>query len=48
MTPTAGGGFTALVGDIKALVGAVQTIVNGNLRASGVDHESGAGALDRA
>lgn len=31
-TATAGGGFTALVGDVKALVGAVLTITNGNLR----------------
>lgn len=30
---TAGGGFTALVGDIKALVGALITATNGNVRA---------------
>ena len=32
-TATAGGGFAALVGDLKALVGALITASNGNLRA---------------
>jgi HK97 family phage major capsid protein/HK97 family phage prohead protease len=32
-TATAGGGFAALVGDIKALVGALITATNGNVRA---------------
>lgn len=32
LTPTAGGGFTALVGDLKALIGAVNTATNNNLR----------------
>jgi len=32
LTPTAGGGFTALVGDIKALTGAILTATNGNIR----------------
>lgn len=32
-TATAGGGFTALVGDLKALLGALITATNGNLRA---------------
>jgi hypothetical protein len=31
-TPTAGGGFTALVGDLKLLIGAVNTATNNNLR----------------
>jgi HK97 family phage major capsid protein/HK97 family phage prohead protease len=31
-TPTAGGGFAALIGDIKAMVGALVTSTNGNLR----------------
>jgi HK97 family phage prohead protease len=32
LTPTAGGGFNALVGDIKALTGAILTATNGNIR----------------
>src|SRR4029077_18480949 len=32
LTATAGGGFTALVGDLKALIGAVTTATNSNLR----------------
>jgi len=32
LTATAGGGFTALVGDLKALIGAVNTATNNNLR----------------
>jgi len=33
ITPTAGGGFTALVGDIKAISGALLTATKGNVRA---------------
>jgi len=33
LTPTAGGGFTALVGDIKQLYGSLLTLTNGNVRA---------------
>ncbi|WP_424813558.1 phage major capsid protein [Roseococcus sp. YIM B11640] len=33
ITATSGGGFAALVGDIKALVGALITATNGNMRA---------------
>jgi HK97 family phage prohead protease len=32
LTPTAGGGFNALVGDLKALSGAILTATNGNVR----------------
>lgn len=32
LTPTAGGGFNALVGDLKGLTGAVLTATNGNVR----------------
>ena len=32
LTPTAGGGFNALVGDLKALTGAILTATNGNIR----------------
>lgn len=32
LTPTAGGGFAALVGDIKQLTGALLTATNGNIR----------------
>jgi len=32
LTPTAGGGFNALVGDLKALTGAILTATNGNVR----------------
>jgi HK97 family phage prohead protease/HK97 family phage major capsid protein len=32
LTPTAGGGFTALVGDIKLLQGALLNLTNGNVR----------------
>jgi HK97 family phage prohead protease len=32
LTPTAGGGFTALIGDLKALTGAILTATNGNIR----------------
>jgi len=32
LTATAGGGFTALVGDLKALIGRLITLSNGNLR----------------
>jgi len=32
LTPTAGGGFNALVGDIKGLTGSVLTATNGNIR----------------
>jgi len=32
ITPTAGGGFNALVGDLKALSGAILTATNGNVR----------------
>jgi hypothetical protein len=33
LTATSGGGFTALVGDIKAMAGELITATNGNLRA---------------
>jgi HK97 family phage prohead protease len=32
LTPTAGGGFNALVGDLKGLTGAILTATNGNVR----------------
>jgi HK97 family phage prohead protease/HK97 family phage major capsid protein len=32
LTPTTGGGFNALVGDLKALTGAILTATNGNIR----------------
>ena len=32
LTPTSGGGFNALVGDIKAMTGALLTATNGNIR----------------
>jgi HK97 family phage prohead protease/HK97 family phage major capsid protein len=32
LTPTAGGGFNAFVGDLKALTGAILTATNGNVR----------------
>ena len=32
LTPTAGGGFAALVGDLKQLTGAILTATNGNVR----------------
>lgn len=32
LTPTAGGGFNALVGDLKGLTGAILTATNGNIR----------------
>ena len=32
LTPTAGGGFNALVGDLKQLTGAILTATNGNIR----------------
>ena len=32
LTPTAGGGFNALIGDLKALTGAILTATNGNIR----------------
>jgi HK97 family phage prohead protease len=32
LTPTAGGGFTALVGDLKQLTGTILTATNGNIR----------------
>lgn len=32
LTPTAGGGFDALIGDLKGLTGAILTATNGNIR----------------